>query len=244
MRCGPNSAISFLKKVSGVACAFARAEEIVRRDLQEHVLVPLEAPEARRRKIRRAILVVRARAVIEDHAHAREAVEQRQKLRDRLGRHLQADGKLRVLRELPRRETARIVQPVGLIGHRAPGGEEPHAGEPLAHPVPHPLGRVGREHVGREHAAEPVRMRCDRIGHIRIVVAVAGRRLHEHRLLHARRVHGRDHLLGADGALVRPLGLMAADRRARIAGFVRGNDVGMDVDGQRGALQGREDDGF
>ncbi len=70
----------------------------------------------------------------------------------------------------------------------------------------------------------------DGIGHIRIVVAVAGRGLDDRRFVDARLVHGGDHLVDADGPQVRPIGLMAAKRRQRVALLVVGDDVRMNVD--------------
>src|SRR5216684_9040974 len=73
-------------------------------------------------------------------------------------------------------------------------------------------------------------MRGDRIGEIRIVVAVAGRGLDERRFRNARLVHCGEHLLEAHRPLARPFGLLPAERRERIAAGVGRNDMGMDVD--------------
>jgi len=59
---------------------------------------------------------------------------------------------------------------------------------------------------------------------------IAGRRLDERSLPHARAILLHDDLLNAHGPIPRPGGLMAADWRARIAQGISGDDMWMDVD--------------
>ena len=94
----------------------------------------------------------------------------------------------------------------------------------------HHLEGVDRDDVAREHTREPLWICFDSIGDIGIVMSVAGRRLDERGLPHARAILLHDHLLNAHGPIPRPRGLMAADWRARIAQRVVGDDMWMDVD--------------
>ena len=61
-------------------------------------------------------------------------------------------------------------------------------------------------------------------------MSVAGGRLDERGLAHAGAILLDDHLFNAHGPIPRPVGLMAADWRARIAQGIGGDDMWMDVD--------------
>ncbi len=71
---------------------------------------------------------------------------------------------------------------------------------------------------------------ADGVGDIGIVVAVAGRGLHDRGLLDAGLVHGGNQLLQRDRSRARPVGLVAAQRRQRVTRGVAGDDVRMDID--------------
>ena len=73
-------------------------------------------------------------------------------------------------------------------------------------------------------------MRGDRVGDVGVVVAVAGRSLHQHRFPDAGLVHRGEHHFKADRALARPVRLAASERRKRVALRILGDDVRMDVD--------------
>ena len=61
-------------------------------------------------------------------------------------------------------------------------------------------------------------------------MAIAGRGLHQRRFRDACRIHVGDQFLVGHRALARPVGLMTADRHARITRFVRRDHMWMDVD--------------
>jgi hypothetical protein len=94
----------------------------------------------------------------------------------------------------------------------------------------HHLDGVDGDDVAGEHTRESFWMCLDGICDIGIVMSIAGRRLDERGLLHARAILLHDHLLNAHGPIPRPGGLMAADWRARIAQRIGGDDMWMDVD--------------
>ena len=66
-------------------------------------------------------------------------------------------------------------------------------------------------------------------------MAVAGRGLNDRGLLDAGLIHGGNQLFQCDRPRARPVGLMAAERRQRIARGVAGNDVRVNVDGDHGS---------
>ena len=159
-------------------------------------------------------------------------------LRECLGRHLQADRDAQIAGGLPGRIGLRIVEPGGLVRHGAADGEQPQPGELPADPVADALARVARQHVHREHPGKAVGMRCDSIGDVGIVVAIAGRGLHHGGLADPGLVHGLEHLLGGHRSRTRPFRLVAAERRQRIALGVGGDDVRVNVDYARGHRAG------
>ena len=61
-------------------------------------------------------------------------------------------------------------------------------------PVANTLWCIGRQRIDREHTGEACRVCFHRGQHIGIVVAVAGRGLHQGRFTDACFIHGSDHL--------------------------------------------------
>jgi hypothetical protein len=118
-----------------------------------------------------------------------------------------------------------------LFAHGGAEGEEPHAGELAVAPIAHCRARIRRQHVGGKHAGEALRMCGDGVGDVGVVVAVAGRGLHDRGLPHAGLVHRRDHLLQRHRPRPRPVRLFAAERDARVAPDVAGDDMRMDING-------------
>ena len=115
-------------------------------------------------------------------------------------------------------------------GDGAAGREETQARKLLRHPMRHRLGRVGFENIAREHAGEALGVRGNCIRDIRVVVAIAGGRLYQRRLLYAGALHRNDHVFHAHRTQTRPVGLVPAQRRARIARLVGRDDVRVNID--------------
>ena len=115
------------------------------------------------------------------------------------------------------------------------GNENPNAAQTSGHVGVDLLRRVWRHHVDRKDANEAIGVRCHTGLHIGVVVAVAGRCLHQRRLGNARLRHGGEHADVVDRPLAGPVGLFAAQRTQRVAEGVGCNHVAVQVhDGKGG----------
>lgn len=96
-------------------------------------------------------------------------------------------------------------------------GEQPRPGQAaLAYPVTQLAWRVVGERVHRAHADKRFRPLSDGVGEEAVVEAVHRRRLDEHRLGHARRIHHRGEGRAVEFDTARPVRLPAADRLMRV----------------------------